>query len=118
MNKICYICGQEIKSHDFYYCVGPHSYVCNDKNCYQTYFWDRLAAKFVTDNKYQYVVINGILYQIDDDKREPKGFSGMHHTIQFENGKVIETNSLWLIGEVPETKRNIFKDNAHFVQKG
>lgn len=109
MNKYCYICGREIKNHTLFYCIGPNSYICDNKECYNTYFWDRLAAKFVTDRTNKYVVIDGFLYQIDKDS------NGHHYTIQFENGNVINTDALWSIGEIPETKRDIFKDNAHFV---
>ena len=111
MNKYCYICGREIKDHTLFYCIGPNSYVCDNKECYNTYFWDRLAAKFVTDRENKYVVIDGFLYQIDKDS------NGRHHTIQFENGNIIDTDALWSIGEIPETKRDIFKDIARFVQK-
>ena len=108
MSKFCYICGREIKDHTLFYCIGPNSYVCDSKECYNTYFWDRLAAKFVIDKENKYVVIDGFLYQIDKDS------NGRHHTIQFENGNWLGE----LDPEIPETKRNIFKDNAHFMQKG
>ena len=118
MNKYCYICGREIKPHTLFYCVGPNTHVCDSKECYKTYFWDRLAAKFVVDRTQRYVIVDNNLYEIGDEEDYPRGFGGNYYKIQLENGTIKDTHSLWFIGEIPEDKRYIFKQNAYFMQKG
>lgn len=84
-------------------------------NCYNSYWWDRLAAQFVTDALHKYVVINNNLYSIDSNANCPKGYAGKHWTIEFFDGIRRETNSLWFITRIPDNKRYIFKENAKFL---
>ena len=115
MSKYCYVCGREIKDNEWFYCVGPNSHVCNDNKCYKTYFWDRLTAKFVVDTQHEYAVIGSKIYSIGSDNDEPRGMSGRPWTIEFFDGTVRETNSLWYLAEVPEDKKHIFVPNARLA---
>ena len=113
--KVCYVCGKPINEHKLFYCVGPNSYVCGSRGCYDTYFWDRLAAKFVVDNKHEYVIANNNIYGIGQETDTPRGMSGSKHTIQFQDGTRVVTNSLWFISEIPQSKRHIFKTNEKII---
>lgn len=110
MDKVCYICGCPITS-KAYYCIGPNSYVCNNKECYNAYYWDRLAAFCAVDSRHEYVVHDNVVYRIGS----PLDSDGKEYTIQFEDGKVIKTNSLCLQGTIPEQYRKNFSSNAQFI---
>ena len=112
MCKVCYICGKKIDINAPYYCIGVNTYVCDNNECYNTYWWDKTAAAFVVDNKHQYVVAENGLYSIEDD-----GVGGDHFIIEFFDGVRRETNSLWFMATIPENKKHIFKENARFVIK-
>lgn len=113
MCKVCYICGHKIKNGEPYFSIGTNSYVCNNPGCYEEYYWDMMAARFVVDKHHEYVVTeNGRLFGIGSDLDEPRGFGGRHFTIKFYDGTVRETNSLWFRSIVPPEKRHIFKPNA------
>ena len=118
MSKFCCVCGREIEEHDRYYCVAPDTFTCFSKECYTKYRWDILAARYVVPGQHEYFVANGKLYQIGSDKDEPQGSGGRYYVIQFEDGTMRDTRSLWVIGDVPKSKRKIFKQNARFIQKG
>ena len=118
MSKFCCVCGREFKGNEPYYCVGPNTYTCYEGDCWSIHQWDLLAARYVVPGQHEYFVVNGKLYQIGSDKDEPRGMSGCFYVIQFEDGTVADTRSLWFIGNVPKSKRKIFKQNAHFIQKG
>jgi signal peptidase I len=68
--------------------------------------------------QHEYFVVNSKLYQIGSNDDMPRGMGGRYYVIQFEDGTVQNTRSLWVIGDVPESKRKIFKQNARFIQKG
>ena len=117
MSKVCYICGHEIKEGEPYYCIGPNSYTCGTDECYRKYFWDRLSARWIVPNQHEYFVTNNSLYQIGSDTDEPRGMDGNYYKIQFEDGTIKETHSLWFIAVIPKDRRDFFKENAHFVEK-
>ena len=118
MNKYCCVCGREFKENEPYYCVGPNTYTCYEGDCWSIHRWDILAARFVVEQQHEYFVVNNQLYQIGSEKDDPQGSSGRYYVIQFEDGTIRDTHSLWFIADIPESKRKIFKQNAHFIQKG
>ena len=115
MEKKCYICGRTINPHELYYTAGPNSYVCNQNDCYEKHFWDMLAARMAVDNEHQYVIIDNKVYEIGSEYDEPLGFGGKHWNIQFDDGILKETNSLWFRGDLPERLQRDFPDNAKFI---
>ena len=117
MNRTCCICGREIKEGDFYYKVDSNSYTCGDQECYNTYQWNKWAERFQTPNQHEYLVINNKLYQIGSNEDQPRGSGGRYYVIQFEDGIIRDTRSLWFIIEIPKSKRKIFKQNAHILQQ-
>lgn len=118
MSKFCCVCGREIKEHEPYYYAGPNTYACYEGDCWSIYRWNVLAARFVVGRQHEYFVVNNRLYQIGSEKDDPQGSDGRYYVIQFEDGTVRDTRSLWFIGDVPKSKCKIFKQNAHFIQKG
>jgi len=118
VSKFCCVCGCEIKEHEPYYCVAPNTFTCFSDECHTKYRWDLLAARYVVPGQHEYFVVNGKLYQIGSDKDEPRGMSSRFYVIMFEDNHVVTTRSLWFIGDVPKSKRKIFKQNAYFIQKG
>ena len=116
MKKICYVCGHEIKDGESYCTVRHNSYTCNNDNCFYFYFWDSIAAKMAADKYHHFVIVNKNVYEIGSDMDYPRGFSGRHWIIQFNDGIQIETNSLWYRGKLPERLQNNFKDNAKFIK--
>lgn len=118
MSKFCCVCGREIKERESYYCVAPNTFTCFSNECRIKYYWDLLAARYVVPGQHEYFVVNGKLYQIGSEKDEPQGMGGRFYAIQFEDGYSTSTRSLWYIGDIPKGRRKIFKQNAHFIQKG
>lgn len=116
MDKKCYVCGKTIHGGKLYYSVGPNSYVCDNEDCYNFYFWDSLAARMVHNRFHEYVIVDGEVYQIGSDDDSPRGFGGRHWAIRFNDGYYVETNSLWHRGKLPERLIPDFPDNAIFVE--
>lgn len=115
MEKYCCVCGRPING--VYYKTGYNRYVCNNKNCFETNFWDDLATRISFDKFHEYAIINREVYQIGSDFDEPKGFSGNNYTILFKDGTIRNTTSLWLKGKLPARLIKDFPDNA-FFEKG
>ena len=115
--KFCYVCGREIEDGKLYYNVGPNSYVCNNDECFNFYFWDNLATRIIADRYHEYVIVDKNVYEIGSNDDEPRGFSGRHWIIQFNDGFRTETNSLWHRGELPLRLQHDFPDNAKFVEE-
>lgn len=115
MNKFCCVCGHEIKEHEPYYCVAPNTFTCFSDECHTKYRWDLLAARYVAPGQHEYFVADNKLYQIGSNNDVPRGMGGRYYVIQFEDGTVRDTRSLWSIGDVPESKRKVFKQNARFI---
>ena len=118
MSKFCCVCGREIKEYEPYYCVAPDTYTCYNEECRIKYHWDIYAERYLTPEQHEYFVVNGKLYRIGNDDDNPRGMGGRFYVIQFEDGHCTSTRSLWYIGDIPKDKRKIFKQNAHFIQKG
>lgn len=118
VSKFCCVCGCEIKDSEPYYCVAPNTFTCFNDECHTKYHWDLLAARYVVPGQHEYFVVNGKLYQIGSNDDMPRGMGGRYYVIQFEDGTVRDTRSLWFISDVPKFKSKIFKQNAHFIQKG
>ena len=114
--KHCYVCGKIIHDGDFYYQIGPNSYTCGNDECFLFYFWDNLATCMVFDKNHEYAIVNQNVYQIGSDDDCPRGFSGRHWKIQFNDGVCVETNSLWHRGELPQRLQHDFPDNATFIE--
>lgn len=117
MSKFCCVCGREIITDLPYYCEGYNTFTCSNE-CHDVHRWDVLAARFNVEGQHTYFVVNNHLYEIGDEKDEPHGMSGRYYVIQFDDGTMRDTHSLWFIADVPKSKRKIFKQNARFIQKG
>jgi len=115
MEKVCYVCGHKIGPKEQYYNIGQNSYVCHNINCFNFYFWDNLATRMVNNPYHEYAIINRKVYEIGSDKDDPRGFGGQHFTIKFHDGTVIDTNSIWLRGDLPKRLQHDFPDNAEFI---
>jgi len=115
MFKYCYVCGKIIPNNAPYYKIGENSYTCLNNECFNFYYWDNLATKMVDNKNHEYAIINQKVYQIGSENDEPRGFGGQSWTIQFNDGVIINTNSLWYRGELPGRLRHDFKDNAKFI---
>lgn len=114
--KFCYVCGREIKDGDFYYNAGPNHYVCGNDECFDFYFWEKLTARIAINPYHEYVIVDKNVYEIGSDDDQPRGFSGRHWIIQFNDGFRAETNSLWHRGELPLRLQHDFPDNAKFIE--
>lgn len=115
MEKRCYICGKIIEKGTFHYEIDPNSYVCDSKECFDFYFWDNLAICMVHNRWHEYVIVDRKVYQIGSNDDKPRGFGGKYWAIQFNDGYYVETNSLWLLGDLPKRLLHDFLDNAKFV---
>lgn len=115
MDKKCYVCGKTINTNKLYYSVGPNSYICDNEECYNFYFWDSLATRMAHNLFHEYVIVNKEVYQIGSDDDSPRGFGGRHWAIRFNDGHYVETNSLWHRGKLPKRLESGFPDNAVFV---
>ncbi len=59
--------------------------------------------------------IDGKHYIIGDGKGAVKGMSGAKYKIQFDSGRMVETDDLWHQGTIPEDFRRVLYDNAKFI---
>lgn len=75
-------------------------------------FW---SEKISMRNDPNVARINGNHYIIGGGKGATKGMSGAKHTIQFDDGRVVETDDLWHQGEIPVDFRQVLQDNAKFI---
>lgn len=44
-----------------------------------------------------------------------RGFGGATFRIRFADGRVVTTNNLWSVGDIPEEYQEALPDNAHFL---
>jgi hypothetical protein len=70
--------------------------------------WLAIAAR--TDDRL--VVANGHAYHIGSSGDCPKGFGGQRWRIAFFDGREIEIDSLWHLGDIPHERRASIADNA------
>ncbi len=110
----CAICGRNLDDNNDYYCFSNNIQVCNVSNCFFTYFWRETSNEIKHDKAHKFPVIDGIVYYVGSENDNPKGMSGKHFTIQFNDGTIVETNSLWSKGFVPATWKNQITNNAIF----
>lgn len=76
-------------------------------------FYEFLLEKHkISDN---WAVIDGVHYTIGDGKSFPKGFSGQHFTIEYFDGRIVETDDLWLNGTIDPEWKDQFPNNAKFL---
>lgn len=115
MDKYCYVCGKKIQDSEFYYNIGPNSYICNKNGCYNFYYWDNLATRMISDKYHEYVIVDKKVYQIGSEKDEPRGMGGKYWEIQFNDRVIVKTHSLWFIGNLPKRLIRDFPDNAKFI---
>lgn len=115
MIRKCYVCGRTILEGEPYYNIESGiKYVCCNEECFHRHYWDALAARLNVDKDYNYVIVDQEVYEIGNDYDFPRGFDGKHWIIDFNDGTVRETNSLWDRGKLPEKLTHDFKDNATF----
>lgn len=105
----CRICG---KPFDRIHYLSPYEEVCSNE-CFRKAYWLEIIGE-----KEEHVVINGKCYCIGSGKGYDKGCGGRSFTIRMlETGEIIETDDLWVNGDVPEAFRNELPDNAEFVER-
>lgn len=81
--------------------------------CWNCAFWQ---PKVEAKNDPLVVRVDGTHFWIHEGDTAFKGFGGHDFTIQFNDGRVVETSNLWCQGDIPEHFRNDLPDNAVFVQ--
>lgn len=88
----------------------------------ETYFYDCCEdCSFWLEKLYlpeQYskkqVIVGGVHYLLSNSSI--RGFAGATFTIQFFDGRIIETDNLWQQGKIPAHFRSVLKDNAKFIK--
>ncbi len=79
--------------------------------CFHCAFWLEKMEPTTTGKR---IVIDGSMYFIPNKSIGVKGCSGRKFKIQTET-EIIETNDLWVNGEIPEDFKENFPDNAKFI---
>ena len=101
----CIICGKEIEKSEFL-----NADLCSSE-CFSVLFWNENLDDTA-------IIIDGICYH-DGGRNKThlgfRGFGGAEFKIQMNDGRIIETNNLWMNGKIP-AERNI-KDNAKFIKE-
>jgi hypothetical protein len=88
-------------------------------NCFKCAFWLKRARE--ADGGTVITGDRGRLERFQFDPAKPvssaskslRGMSGARFTIRFTDGRVVETNDLWLSGVIPDRFRDLFPVNAH-----
>lgn len=111
--KKCMICGRTIGPSETYYSYYPN-FICAKNNCFETYYWKSFLDNYPY-RLHEYAIIDGVAYVIGNETDDPRGFSGRKFTIQFFDGTIITTFSLWYKGTIPDSLRESLPDNARFV---
>ena len=107
----CEICGKEIQQKMPWIRTGKNSGVCSDK-CFHFKFWNDYYTSMCNDSEHKYIIINGHAYHIGNEDDITKGFSGRHWRLQFFDGYICETTSLWHMGQVPQDWREKIVNNG------
>lgn len=68
--------------------------------------------KRLADNDPLLVIANGHAYSIGSANDRPRGFGGTRWFIFFNDGRTVETCSLWHMGDIPARWRDRLPDNA------
>lgn len=104
----CIICGKELDKSKY-----THKDLCS-RECFNIDYWNDKIENFNSQN----VVIDGKMYKIGSENGSYgfKGFGGTKIKIKFNDGRVIETTSLWHNGTIPESHRDKLPDNAVFLE--
>jgi hypothetical protein len=112
--KQCYVCGKTITNNK-YFEVGPNSYICNCPKCFSFYYWDSLATRLIADRQHKYAIINHEVYLIGEDENNIRANANKVYIIQFNDGTLLTTSSLWCEGKMPKRIASDFPDNAQFL---
>lgn len=86
------------------------------KLCLACYHWEDLIQRYSADER---IVVEGKHY-IAGKENGPtsfRGFGGRHFTIEFFDGRKLETTNLWHQGTIPEHYRGRLPDNAKWGGK-
>ena len=106
-NLKCVICGKEIDESCY-----MNAILCSQK-CFVDHYW-----KEIIKEKDKYIIIDGTCYMLGESlsthNTDIAGFGGRTFYIRYFDGRVIQTNNLWLNGTVPNKYKNILKDEAEF----
>ncbi len=79
---------------------------------------DFMMSLWEIRNNPDVVRVNGEHYMIRQSHEGVKGFGGHKIVIQFNDGRVVETNNLWHQGVIPaEWRLTYLYDNAVFLEK-
>lgn len=99
----CHECGDVI----------DQPYEENGTRCFHCGFW--IVYVQSQDNPH-HVIIDGMHYvvQADEGSRSWRGFGGRKFTINFFDGRVVETSNLWHQGTILPWFRDRMPDNAEF----
>jgi len=105
---ICEFCGK-----DFTQIMEKDAHLRD--HCHDCYFWFK-KVNLSENHQARRVIVKSQHYMIGRNHFEPfKGFGGRDFTIQFHDGRKIETSNLWHQGEIPESFKKFLPDNAEFV---
>jgi len=109
----CRECGQPDKAA---YMEPTRSEMINFQLCFNCHFW---TDKVKTRDLPIKVRVNGVAYSIGVEKKrfdcEFRGFGGTKFTVQFNDGRLVETTNLWCSGAIPTHFRTRLPDNAVFL---
>lgn len=107
----CEICGKEFEKSRWY---KPFNLICSN-DCFSEKLWRDIEQEQLLHNNR--IIIDGKCYYNSTNKNSSfKGFGGTKFKIRMFTGEIIETNNLWHNGTIPESHREILKDNAEFVK--
>lgn len=107
----CIVCGKEFESCRYRDIKG---FICDDE-CFNKNFWTDLYEKGKATT-HKCVVVDGTHYIIGpEEDRGFRGFSGRKFVIRFFDGTEVTTTNLWHQGHVPERFKDMFPNNAEFI---
>lgn len=80
-------------------------------------FWLEKYAEDQKEPDHRVAIINGTHYYIDNEDAEGyfRGFGGAEFIIEFNDGAIVKTTNLWCQGNIPDEFKDLFPNNAKFV---
>ena len=107
----CPTCNKELGTNSLY--SSDERSMKEKRECFECSIWrERLPLVGNPD----VAIIDGTFYTIgDENSKSPfRGFGGNKFVIRFKNGREITTTNLWCGGNIPETWKPKFPNNADF----
>lgn len=116
MEKIfkCSICEQKVDANKYYDRVKLP--MLKYQICYTCNFWRDLYETDIELGKYKYAIIGGHHYKLLPPTNDVfQGFGGREVIIRFFDSTTVKCKNLWHQGKVPEKFKDLFPDNAEFI---